>query len=261
MKRKKDETPGFDEIIFEGRNKDYGAYKIRKDYNSTMGYSLVGGIALAVILVVLPSLSAPKGSNLPGTKITIVAPDANLESMLRVDPEEIQKPVENIPDDSRYLAPEVVSDTSQITTRLKSIEEMFGEIENGNVTEITTELPEDDPFMPPEPDPYIVVQEMPEFPGGQEALLRFISENVRYPVDALENNVEGKIIIRFVVAPTGAVEEARVISSKGTAPDLSILENEALRVVNQLPYWRPGKQDGIPVHVYYTVPVTFSISR
>lgn len=98
---------------------------------------------------------------------------------------------------------------------------------------------------------FVIVDKMPEFPGGEIALRKFISENMRYPDDIpVEEANIGKIYIEFCVTKTGKVERAKIIRSVHPKLDL-----EALRVINKLPKWTPGKHEGHPVCVYYTIPV------
>lgn len=99
---------------------------------------------------------------------------------------------------------------------------------------------------------YFFVDEMPEFPGGMEALLRYIAKAVDYPVVAQENGIQGKVYINFVVNTNGQVSDASVV--RGVDPSL---DKEALRVVNSMPLWRPGKQSGKAVRVAYHVPISF----
>ena len=101
-----------------------------------------------------------------------------------------------------------------------------------------------------------MVEEMPMFPGGDAALLKYITDNIRYPESAKTNNISGRVIIRFVVNSEGKAEEATVL--RGVDPSL---DEEAIRVVNSLPVFSPGKQGGKPVPVYYMVPVTFSLTK
>jgi TonB family protein len=102
--------------------------------------------------------------------------------------------------------------------------------------------------------PYVVVEEMPMFPGGDGALLKYIAENTMYPELAKENNIQGKVIVRFCVTSKGSVSQISVL--KGVDPEL---DAEAIRVVNTLPTFRPGSQGGKPVPVWYMVPITFSL--
>ena len=102
---------------------------------------------------------------------------------------------------------------------------------------------------------FTVVEVMPEFPGGQGALLKFLATNVRYPESAVKNGIEGRVSCSFVAGKDGAISEAEVI--RGVSPELN---EEALRVINSMPVWSPGKQRGEAVNVKYTVPVTFRLS-
>ena len=99
---------------------------------------------------------------------------------------------------------------------------------------------------------FFIVEEMPEFPGGQLALRNFIAQSVKYPVIAQENGIQGKVFVNFVVAKDGTITQAKIF--RGVDPSL---DKEALRVVNSLPKWKPGKQGGKAVRVSYTVPINF----
>jgi TonB family protein len=101
---------------------------------------------------------------------------------------------------------------------------------------------------------FTVVEEMPEFPGKEVALRKFIAENIKYPVEAKEKGIQGKVYVTFVVNSTGKVEKAKI--ARGVDPSL---DAEALRVVEQLPEWIPGKQGGKAVNVSYTVPISFAL--
>ncbi|HNX65388.1 MAG TPA: energy transducer TonB [Bacteroidales bacterium] len=261
MKRKDERVPGFDEVIFRDRNKEYGAYDLRKSYYKTLGISLLGALALAAILILLPSLTMPKKTDGKEYIIkTTVQPDGIADEALRAMREEKKIPAEAV-DPKRLLAPEVVDSESELTKPMLTADEAI-EI---SVDGVPTEIPEGVPggesdVIPTEPlKPFISVQEMPEFPGGNTALLSFIANSLVYPQEAIENNIEGKVIVRFVVSATGSVEDVIVLASQGTGLDLSVLETEAIRVVKMLPVFEPGKQDGVAVPVYYTVPVVFQI--
>jgi protein TonB len=102
--------------------------------------------------------------------------------------------------------------------------------------------------------PFVVVEEMPSFPGGDVALLKYIGKNTIYPEIAKENNIQGKVIIRFCVTEKGSVSRISVL--KGVDPELN---DEAIRVVKTLPAFKPGRQGGKPVPVWYMVPITFSL--
>ena len=99
---------------------------------------------------------------------------------------------------------------------------------------------------------FFIVEDMPEFPGGELALRKYIANSIKYPVIAQENGIQGKVYVTFVVGKDGSVQDARI--ARGVDPSL---DKEALRVVNTLPKWKPGKQRGKPVRVSYTVPINF----
>lgn len=105
-----------------------------------------------------------------------------------------------------------------------------------------------------EEEVFFIVEEMPEFPGGEEALRNFIAQHIDYPDIAQENGIQGKVYVTFVVSPDGSVKNAKI--ARGVDP---VLDQEALRVVNTMPRWSPGKQRGKAVNVAYTVPISFKL--
>lgn len=102
---------------------------------------------------------------------------------------------------------------------------------------------------------FVVVESMPEFPGGQQEMMKFLAENIKYPVIAQENNVQGRVICQFVVEKDGKVTDIQVVRSSGDAS----LDKEAKRVIESMPKWKPGKQRGKAVRVKYTIPVNFRL--
>ena len=102
---------------------------------------------------------------------------------------------------------------------------------------------------------FVIVESMPEFPGGQQALFKYLSENVKYPVIAHENGIQGRVICQFVVNKDGSIVDVEVVRSGGDPS----LDKEAVRVIKSMPKWKPGKQRGKPVRVKYTVPVNFKL--
>ncbi len=102
---------------------------------------------------------------------------------------------------------------------------------------------------------FVIVETMPEFPGGQQALFKYLSENVKYPAIAQENGIQGRVICQFVVNKDGAIVDVEVVRSGGDPS----LDKEALRVIKSMPKWKPGKQRGKAVRVKYTVPVNFRL--
>ena len=102
---------------------------------------------------------------------------------------------------------------------------------------------------------FMVVESMPEFPGGQQALFKYLSENIKYPVIAQENGIQGKVVCQFTVNKDGSIVDIEVVRSGGDPS----LDKEAVRVIKTMPKWKPGKQRGKPVRVKFTVPVSFKL--
>ena len=118
------------------------------------------------------------------------------------------------------------------------------DIDSYDIVEVEPEPEEEEVFM--------VVEDQPEFPGGTAALLEYLRKNIKYPAICRENNIQGRVIVSFIVNKDGAIVEPEVI--KGVNPSL---DKEALRVISGMPKWKPGSQRGKPVRVKYTVPVNF----
>jgi TonB family protein len=102
---------------------------------------------------------------------------------------------------------------------------------------------------------HLVVEEMPEFPGGKGALMNFITANIKYPTQASADKVEGRVFVNFVVSPTGKVTNAKIVKGFGNHE----LNDEAIRVVSKMPDWKPGKEKGVAVNVSYTIPIEFKL--
>ena len=98
------------------------------------------------------------------------------------------------------------------------------------------------------------VEQMPQFPGGDVELMKYINSHIKYPTMAMENNIQGRVVVQFVVTKNGSIGEVKVLRSRDKD-----LDNEAVRVVKSLPNFIPGKMNGQPVNVWYTLPVTFKL--
>jgi periplasmic protein TonB len=255
MKRNDQKVPGFDEIIFENRNKSYGAFDIRRRYRSAASLSLLGGVTLFSIPFILvfifdPAVVTAKSD----TGINVIVRPDNFVPPDNIAPPEPVKPVKE-PPQFKYIVPKVTDDTSGIT-KIMSNDYAVEFIKDEQVTENTDTLI----YAPPvtdfqeEDEPLVFVEEPPAFPGGNQGLLKYIAEHTNYPLDALENNIQGRVYVKFVVAADGSVKRTEII--KGLHPSL---DEEALRVISKLPAWKPGRQNGQPVSVWFQVPVTFQI--
>ena len=108
---------------------------------------------------------------------------------------------------------------------------------------------------PEEEEIFMVVEDQPEFPGGTAALLEYLRKNIKYPAICRENNIQGRVLVTFIVNKDGAIVEPEVVKSVNPS-----LDKEALRVISGMPNWKPGSQRGKPVRVKYTVPVNFRLN-
>jgi periplasmic protein TonB len=254
MKRNEKRVPEFDEIIFENRNKKYGAYDLRRRYKSVASISILGGIFISAILMTALSFKikdqpAPAGQ----TDVILILEDPIIPEF--VPPPEI-KPPADLTSIIKNLSPVVTDDTTEITAYIPTTEEFNNNVTDGNVNDTVTYSEPADPVVPVDNTPRIFVDEMPEFPGGNTELLKFISENLEYPAEAIDNNIQGRVILKFAVNTDGSVDRVEVIKGVDNS-----LDNEAIRVVKTLPGFKPGKQNGVPVPVWFTIPVIFRINN
>jgi periplasmic protein TonB len=255
MKRNEKKVPGFDEIIFRNRNKEYGAYDLRRRYKSTASFSTLGVSAFFILVTFLIFSFMPKDATAGSGPVIIVsvAPEKYLNPEKIILPE-VKRPA-NQPELPRYVPPKVVDDSINNSGTLMTNDHAAEIIKNGEVTENIDSVMK---VIAPEPakpeEIFFTSQEPPIFPGGPGALQKYIAESTKYPDEAIEINLQGKIIVKFAVLSDGSVSRIEII--RGISP---ILDQEAARVVSTLPKWRPGKQNGVPVSVWFTVPVTFQI--
>lgn len=156
-------------------------------------------------------------------------------------------------------APEVIQDVQELQIVDDDVKTESIEItsEDNEQEEVVIQAPvtiEEKEEEEDEKTIFVVVETMPEFPGGQASLFKYLNENVKYPVIAQENNIQGRVIVQFVVEKDGSVTDVQVVRSVDPS-----LDKEAKRVISSMPKWSPGKQRGKAVRVKYTVPVNFKL--
>jgi periplasmic protein TonB len=254
MKRNEKKVPEFDEIIFENRNKNYGAYDLRKSYKSVTSLSILAGVFIGAILMTVLSFTI-KDEPAPAKPIDVILilEDPIIPNL--VSPPEI-KPPAGLPDAIKNLPPVVTDDTTLITAYIPTTDELNNTSTNGNVNDTVIYIEPTDPVVPIDDTPRIFVDEMPEFPGGNIELLRFIGENLNYPAEASDNNIQGRVILKFAVNTDGSVDRVEIIKGVDNS-----LNNEAMMVVMTLPRFKPGKQNGVAVPVWFTLPVIFQLKN
>ena len=262
------------DIVFEGRNQTYGAYQLRTNTSRRNVMSILLVIAAGILayfgLTLYRTIEANRA--LENTQVVeLSALDKKKEAkkvekeVVKVEPE---KQVEKVKSSVKFTPPvikkdEEVKEENQLD--LEKVEktnitigafDVEGNDETaGEVLKAKEEIAQPEPPKHEEETKvFDVVEQMPSFPGGQAALMQWLSSNIKYPVIAAENGVQGRVIIQFVVEKDGSVSGVTV--AKSVDPSL---DKEAQRVVKSMPKWIPGKQNGSAVRVKYTVPVTFKL--
>jgi len=247
--------PSFDDLVFEFRNKEYGAYDLRKKYSKTMAIATFIGVIIITLAIVIPYIQASRMAQQKARDAKeVIAEMANdIQDQEAPPPPPPPPPPMEQQQVVKFVAPVVVDSIKpEDQTQLAITDEQVETTVNKEVVEVVDQVQEEVEEEVKE-EVFIIVEEMPEFLDGGEAGLRaWIAKAIEYPVIAQENGIQGKVYVTFVVDKDGSISEAKVI--RGVDPSL---DKEALRVVNALPKWKPGKQRGKPVRVSYTVPISF----
>jgi protein TonB len=251
-------APRFDDIVFESRNKEYGAYSLRKKYNRTVLVALVFGIIIIATAVITPYINAKaldNQSKRAERQVEIKMENLDQPNEVVAPPPPPPPPPADVVQQQKYVPPVVVDSIKpEDNVQFMTADEAQTEVKNTEVTEVPTEVKEEVQEAEKEEVPFVVVEEMPMYPGGDVELLKYIGANTIYPEVAKENNIQGRVIVRFCVTAKGGVSQVSIL--KGVDPEL---DAEAIRVVNTLPAFKPGKQGGKPVPVWYMVPITFTL--
>jgi protein TonB len=258
MIKRLNRIPDFDEIVFELRNKEYGAFVLRKKYSLSVSISLLIGVIIMTFTILIPYINAK----------AFVNQNKHVERQVEIKLENLDQPNEvivlppppppqggNIIQKVKYVPPVVVDSVNlKDTIQLMTADDAQNIIVDEEVVEMVKEVREELKEEKTEPEPFLTVEEMPEPRGGLPGLMKFIAENTIYPEVAKELNIQGKVFVRFCVTSTGNIEQISIL--QGTDPELNA---EAIRVVKRFPPFKPGKQYGRPVPVWYVVPFNFQI--
>ena len=273
--------PKWVEMVFAGKNKEYGAYQLRKGTSGrnikallilVIAAALVGGFL--AWKVIEQKQAEEQQAYMEAMELAKLQQQAKKEEKKKepVKPKvEMKKEIPVARETQKFTAPvikkdELVKEENQVKQMDKLDDKVAVGTENKEgVKDRTVEAVRNDiavaaPPPPPAPKPEVatkvfdVVEEMPSFPGGQGALMSYLASNIKYPVVAQENGVQGRVIVSFVVERDGSISDVRVARSVDPS-----LDREAQRVVKSMPRWSPGKQNGSTVRVKYTVPVVFRL--
>jgi len=271
MDPKTQATATLDDMVFENRNKAYGAYDLRKTYKKTINRSLVIGAIAFLVALIAPFLYA---SLKPKAKQE-VAVEIDLTKLK--DEKKDEKPPELPPPPPPEQKPPEVAQVKFLPPEPKPDEEVKQEDPPPKVEEVenkvisnqdkegvdATEIaapPVEAPKVvaevekPREDEIFTTVEQNPEFPGGQKEMYGFIGKNLKYPSAAQRANVSGKVFVKFVVERNGSIGDVQVLKGIGFGCD-----EEAIRVIKSMPKWSPGKQNGREVRVYFTMPIVYQL--
>ena len=273
--------PKWVDMVFAGKNKEYGAYQLRKGTSGrnikallilVIAAALVGGFL--AWKVIEQKQAEEQQAYMEAMKLAELQEQAKKEEKKKEPVKPKIEPKKEIPvarETQKFTAPvikkdELVKEENQVKQMDKLDEKVAVGTENKEGTKdrlaeaVRSDIAVAAPPPPPAPKPEVsnkvfdVVEEMPHFPGGAAALQAFLSSNTKYPVVAQENGVQGRVIVSFVVERDGSITDVRVVRSVDPS-----LDREASRVVRSMPRWSPGKQNGSAVRVKYTVPVVFRL--
>jgi protein TonB len=248
--------PGFDEIVFEKRNKEYGAYILRRIYRRNVTIAVIFAVIIATLSIILPYLIVKSREVGSENKVRIVQNLvlSNIDPVEKISIPETPKPRVDMIQQAKYIPPVVVDSVKQEDFKFLTSDEAQIIVQNQEITDMPTEVPEEI-VEEKEPEPFYKVEEPPMYPGGVEALLKYVYDNVVYPQIAIENNIQGRVTVKFCVTATGGVNQISIL--KGVDPEI---DKEVIRVVSSVPPFKPGKQGGKPVPVWYILPVTFKLT-
>ena len=273
--------PKWVDMVFAGKNKEYGAYQLRKGTSGrnikallilVIAAALVGGFL--AWKVIEQKQAEEQQAYMEAMELAKLQQQAKKEEKKKEQVKPKIEPKKEIPvarETHKFTAPvikkdELVKEENQVKQMDKlddkvavGSEDKEG-VKDRTVEAVRSEIAVAAPPPPPAPKPEVatkvfdVVEEMPSFPGGNAALMSYLNSNTKYPVVAQENGVQGRVIISFVVERDGSISDVKVARSVDPS-----LDREAQRVVKSMPRWTPGKQNGQTVRVKYTVPVVFRL--
>lgn len=265
------------DIVFQGRNKVYGAYQLRRGTGKRNIWSMVFVAAVAAVAYLgLAAYNSYQAAQKAKFEAEMEASLIETKKQAKVEKkteapkvEQVQK-VEKVKSSIAFTPPVIKKDSEvkpeeemKTQDELKETKTAIGAFDvKGNDEAGGTVLKAVEEIATPEPPKqeaeqnkvFDVVEQQPQYPGGMGALNQWLGSNIKYPAMAAENGIEGRVIVQFVVERDGSVSGVHVV--RGVDPSL---DKEATRVVSAMPKWIPGKQNGSAVRVKYTVPVTFRL--
>ena len=272
------------DLVFEGKNKDFGAYVIRTEstmrHNKAVLWTLIGSIIFCLL-----AFGYVKASRyIEERRLAEWADQVDVIIDMSQEAEEPEPEQQVLEQEKPEVLPEEVLNTIKVTEiaivednevreedKIHTIEEQMESdhstgtvdfdqgIDNKNViqewkNQVVVDKKDEKPKEEKADVVFVSVEQMPQFPGGDVALMKYLQSHINYPPMAAENNIQGRVVVQFVVDKTGKVGEVKIVRSVDKD-----LDKEASRVCASLPKFTPGRQNGLPVSVWYTLPVTFKL--
>lgn len=262
--------PEWIDVVFAGRNKAYGAYELRKENPKHTNRSLIIAVVLFVIIISLPTIINWIEGILPKAPEKVKVTDVVLQPPPPVD--QTKKPPPPPPEppkprvDQVRFPPPVVKPDNEVREKDPPTVEELKTADPGQETvkgDPNADIRIDEPVGKSDVkqvvednsnEIFTSVEQSAEFPGGMDKFTNYLSKNMRYPAVARENNVQGRVIVTFVVEKDGSLTDIKVLRGIGSGCD-----EEAMRVIKNSPKWKPGIQNGRPVRQQYTVPIQFTL--
>jgi periplasmic protein TonB len=276
MQNHQEKLETLEDIVFQNRNKSYGAYSLRIDYQNVIKKSLLIGVGIFGLAVLTPMLwakvddSTRREVDLSLTEVVIPPPPEKIEPPKIETPPPVE-PEPEVRSQTRFVEPVIVEDDK--ATELPPDQDDLDKAVNigtENVVGKDEPIPVDDPDADKGTQPempvaveteekdkiFLSVEQNPEFAGGMNALLKFLQKNLHYPTPAVNANVTGKVYMQFIVGQDGNISKVDVLKGIGFGCD-----EEAERVVKLMPRWSPGRQSGRAVSVKFTLPISFQLTE
>lgn len=276
------------DLVFADKNKDFGAYQLRKAsdkrHNMAVLYTLIGLVVVFFLILAYSKYSDYKAEQ---DAIALQEQREKMAAAELLQQEEAEPEPEPEVEEQKFEQPEIevpqevlatvqvtqiaIVDADQVKNEVMDMEEQkedntargvvnqegSDDVDKFEAVKEQVVVKEPEPEVKPkEEEIFVAVEQMAEFPGGQKALMKWLSDNIRYPEAAQQNDIQGRVVVKFVVEKDGSIGQATI--AKGVDKDL---DREALRVVKKMPKWQPGKNNGVAVRSYFNLPVTFKLQN
>ena len=279
------------DLVFADKNKDFGAYELRrqsdKRHNMAVLFTVVGLIVVFILILAYSKYSDYRAEQeqLALQEQREKMAQAELLQQDEDEPEPEPEPEEQKVEIEIPEVPQEVLATVQVTqiaivdddkvqNEVKDMQELKEDNTARGIVnqegsddadkfeavkeQVIVKEPEPEPVVvkekPKEDEIFVAVEQQAEFPGGQAALMKWLSNNIRYPEAAAQNDIQGRVVVKFVVEKDGSIGKAEIVRCVDKD-----LDREALRVVQKMPKWQPGKNNGVAVRSYFNLPVTFKL--